>query len=117
MPICTTGKSGMALLLGSSGTAPEYIAIGSGSGATAVTDTALVADIDRQAFSAINMAVASYASYTSNWTSIQASGVQLKEFGVFSPASGGTCWNREGFQNLELDGTKDVSVWVQFQLY
>jgi len=114
---CTTGKSGMALLLGSSGTAPEYIGIGSGSGATAVTNTGLIYHVDRQAFSGIDMSLAAHATYTSNWNSIDTSGINLKEFGVFSPASGGTTWNREGFANVEFNGTQELVIDVQFQLY
>lgn len=119
MVMCDTGRSGLALLMSVSGTRPQYLAIGSGSGAVAITNTVLIKEPSglRQVFDTTNIATQKQVKFTTTWDSVTMSGMGLKEFGVFSLASGGKCWNREGFANIAFDGTNELQIEVTFEVF
>ena len=118
MVLTNTGKSGAALLLGSIATpAPRYIAIGSGSGTASIGNTALVAEVDRVIVSSTDTSTAREVTWTADFNSVTMSGRTLTEFGIFSPASAGTCWNREAFGSIIFDGTSELQIQLSFQIY
>jgi len=55
-------------------------------------------------------------TFTGDYNSVQMSGVQLAEFGLFSSGDGGnpfgvgSAWFREGFSPLTFDGTNELQI-------
>ena len=110
-----SGKSGLALSITVSGVNPDVIAIGSGSGAVAVTNTDLVAQTDQVAFTSTDVSVTKEITFLADFTNIEMSGTFLREFGV--KVSGGNVWNREGFAAIEFDGSNELQIEVIFQVF
>ena len=114
--ITDTGRSGLALLMAGGGDAPDFIAIGSGSGLVAITNTALLAERDRNT-AIVASGTTQEVQFTANWTSTEISGTTLFEFGTFSVVAGGSCWNREGFGSIVFDGTNELQIQETFQIF
>jgi len=110
-----SGKSGTALLWGPSGTRPDYVAIGSGSGAVAVTNTDLVAEVFGVAFTSEFIGSSQFWETQADFNSVQMSGIGLKEFGV--KVSGLNVWNREGFANIDFDGTLELQIKTKWETF
>jgi len=117
------GRSGLALLFGSGANLvqaiPAYCAIGSGSGVLAVTNTHLITEVDRNAIGSRNVSVVNKVTFTTDFSSVEMSGIKLMEFGIFgsSVANGSVnMYNREGFGSLTFDGTNDLQVQVTFEI-
>ena len=112
------GKSGLALLLGPSGSRPLAIAIGDGSGIVNEFNTDLINETDRASFSSTDITTSRETTFISDFNSLEMSGTTLKEFGVYSSvASGvGLCWSREGFTGVEFDGTNEVQIQVIYKI-
>jgi len=104
-------------MLGRSGTRPQYTAIGSGSGAVSIHNTGLTAEVDRQAFSTVDITSARFITMTSTWSATDMSGIGLTEFGIFYAPSSEKCYNREGFAAIEFDGTIELSIDTTFEIY
>ncbi len=115
------GKSGTALLIGSlSNNRPQFMAIGSGSGAIAVTDVTLVAESGpRKGPTSVDMTTIKKATFTVDYNSVDMSGLKLTEFGMFqsSAADVGSCWNREGFSSVTFDGTNELQVQLTYEVF
>ena len=114
------GKQELALLLGGSRTErPTYCAIGSGSGAVLASDSSLVAEFDRNVFTSTDCTVAKHVTYITDFDSVSMSGNGLLEFGISSSGTtmNGTLWNREGFAEIEFDGTNELQVQVDFEIF
>ena len=116
MGITNYGKSGLALLLSVSGSRPAYLAIGSGSGVVSANNSELIYETSRQVFSTIDVGTQKEITYTADWGASAISGTVLREFGVFSPSSGGTPWNREGFTGVTFDGTNELQIQITYQI-
>lgn len=118
MPVTTTGRSGLSLMMGSVATAgPQYLAIGSGSGTASINNTGLIAQIDRVLVSTTDTSVAREVTWTGDVNSITMSGRMLTEIGMFNVAAGGTIWNREAFGSIIFDGTNELQVQITFQIF
>ncbi len=113
------GKSGLALLLGPSGTRPVSVALGSGSGAVSVSDVKLVNENLRQNFNSTNISVAKEILFITDFTATAMSGLDMREFGVFSFSADntGSNWNREGFTAITFDGTNELALEISFQIF
>lgn len=109
------GKSGLALLLTVSGVRPDVIAIGSGSGAVAVTNTDLIAERFVSAFTTIDISTFKQVTFTSDFSASSISGLNLREFGV--KKSGGNVWNREGFDAIAFDGSNELQIQCTYEVY
>ena len=109
------GKSGIGLLLGPSGTIPDFIAVGSGSGAVAITNTDLIAETNGAAFTSTDISTEKQITWIADFSSVTMSGTALKEFGV--KVSGLNTWNREGFANIDFDGTNELQIEVTFEIF
>ena len=118
MGVTNAGKSGLALLLGPSGTRPGTIAIGDGSGAVAITNTDLINETDRTVFSSTDIATSTEITYVADFNSLDMSGTTLTEFGVFisGTAGVGECWSREGFAGIEFDGTNELQIQISYKI-
>lgn len=116
------GKSGLALLMAGSGNVPRYCAIGSGSGAVAVTNGSLVAErlsSPRTFYTSRDQSVAKKITWIWDFTSTTMSGTILREFGVApgSVISVQDLWAREGFTAVTFDGTNELQVEVTFEVF
>jgi len=118
MGITHVGKSGLALLLGPSGSRPLAIAIGTGSGIVNEFNTDLINETDRATFSSTDIATAEETTFISDFNSLEMSGTTLTEFGVYSSGSSGVgkCWSREGFTGVDFDGTNEVQIQVIYKI-
>ena len=121
MVFTNIGKSGVALSIGSFATfRPQYLALGNGSGAVAITNVNLVAESGtRQQYTSIDNSVSRYIEYIFDWNSLVMSGLNLTEFGFFteSATSTGSLWLREGFKDVEFDGTNELQIQLKLQSY
>ena len=119
MVFTEVGKSGVALAIGSFATnRPQYLALGSGSGAVLNTDVVLVSESGtRIAPTSVDMTTQKEITYTIDYNSLEMSGLNLTEFGMFTYLTGGSLWNREGFTAVSFDGTNELQVQLTYQNY
>ena len=120
MVLTNTGISGLILALGSFSTnRPQYMAIGSGSGTTDVTNVNLVNEVSRKLLTSTTIPVTSKVVYTADWNSVQMSGIGISELASFTESGTtiGSCWSRENFDTVSFDGTNELQVQVTFQSY
>ena len=119
MGITNVGKSGMSLLLSQSGTRPGTIAIGTGSGVVDASNVALINMTSRKVFTSTDVATPTETTFVADWNSLEMSGTQLTEFGVFISGTGTTVgrpWSREGFAAIEFDGTNELQIQVVYKI-
>jgi len=121
MVFTDVGKEMVAYLMafGSGTSYPRYCAIGSGSGAVAATDTALVGESGaRNDYTSLNSGTAKQLLWTHDFSSTSISGITLTEFGLFDNISGttGSMWQREGFPGIEFDGSNELQIQITFEV-
>lgn len=121
MVFVTTGKSGLALALGSfASNRPQYLALGSGSGADLVSVATLIAESGTRAIpTSTDISTAQEVTYTIDYNSLVMSGLSLTEFGMFteSAATTGSLWNREAFDAINFDGTNELQIQLTYQVF
>ncbi len=120
MGFTVTGQSGVQVAIGvSSPNRPQYMAIGSGSGAVLFADVALAYETSRRAPTSTSIALTNQITYVGDWNSVEMSGTNLKEFAMFTESidDTGSCWNREGFTGVDFDGTNELQVQVNYEVY
>lgn len=84
------GRNRFAALIAQDSTAfPSYIGIGTGSTAADVTDTALGAEVDRNAIATATSS-AGVITYKAFFSKTEANGSTIAEVGLFDQAAGGT---------------------------
>lgn len=117
MVFTNIGKEYVAFRLGSNlpGLFVGHIGIGTGSGTALVTDTTLVTEVNRTNITGSpNFTTARKVSFQADFNSLQMSGINLTEFGLFDVASGtgfpGSTWQREAFGSVVFDGTNELQV-------
>lgn len=115
MPFTTLGKSGTALLWTGSFTIPNGLEIGSGSGAKTAATTALVAPLLFTTFTSTDASQVRFVTYTTDFTSVQMSGINLREFAI--KRSGGTLWSAEGFPAITFDGSNELQVSITWEAF
>jgi len=113
------GKQQIAIRIGSNIATPAAIAIGNGSGTELAARVALIAEQDRSAFSSTDFDTANRAIFTSSFNSVEMSGIQLTEFGIFNTASAttGSLWQLEAFDAITFDGTNELEIEAQWEVY
>jgi len=120
MSILNYTKNVLTLTLGGSTSMyPSYMMIGSGSGTYAATQTSLIAPRDRQLVTATSYPTSTSVKWQGDWTSVEISGTQLREFGMTGSASAltGSMWSRSTFPAITFDGTNELrieEVWEVF---
>lgn len=113
------GREQMAIRMGSNVEKLSHFAIGSGSGAVAVSNYELVNEWDRKPIESFNYSGAQDLTVIADWTSTQISGCLLKEFGAFTTGLDliGSCWSREGFANVTFDGTNELQIEITYSTF
>ena len=118
--ILNYGKKHMAMIIGGSATdLPNYMMIGSGSGTVASTQTEMINPWDRQAITSADCSTAYKVKFTTDWTSAEVSGLQLKEFGMIGSAAGttGSQWERTTMLNVIFNGTQELRIESNWEYY
>ena len=114
MVFTNPGKEMVALGLGSDvGLYIQALAIGSGSGTVAATQSTLLAPRDRNTFTGSpNFDTAQKVTFQADFNSVEMSGTTLFEFGFLGsyPALVGSVWQREGFGSIVFDGTNELQI-------
>ena len=113
-------KTALLMAYGSGVSFPRFLAVGSGSGAAAVSNTALIGETGTRAdFTTRDVSTAKQIEWVYDISSVSMSGLDLTEFGVFdtSTAVSGTMWEREGFSSIEFDGTNELQVQINFEIF
>lgn len=113
-------KEQLALQMARSGTIPQFIAIGSGSGAAVAALGSLVAEVGTRAiYLSRDTSTSKIVKFTFAKSSVAMSGVNLREFGVGagSVVDVQDLWNREAFDAVEFDGTLEAEFEVNFEVF
>jgi hypothetical protein len=88
--VTNNGRDRFASILAQSSTTfPSYIAIGTGTTAVAVTDTAMQTEIDRNILGSTTSS-SGVVTYTCFFSKTEANGSTISEVGLFDAASSGT---------------------------
>jgi hypothetical protein len=119
MVITTYGKTQIALRIGSNIDSPVAFGIGTGSGTASVNNLVLVTEADKQDFSLVNLSGARVLTFQGDWNSVEMSGIQLSEWGIFSQsaATTGSTWSREAFTPITFDGTNELQIEETWEVY
>lgn len=125
MVFTESGKSGLALMLAGSGSKPQFLGIGSGSGTASSTDKYLKQIYTKRVYDSGDIGTQKEISWTFNFDSIDMNGRTLREFGIFSDSAtdtgsntnavivnpvfdnaitSGTDWDYSGGQNANYSG-------------
>jgi len=116
MVFTNDGKKFVAYGLGSNvGMYIRHIGIGTGSSTISATDHTLVTETNRTSITGSpDFSESQKVIFQADFNSIQMSGINLTEFGLFNVASGpgftGSVWAREGFGSVVFDGTNELQV-------
>ncbi len=119
MVITNYGKNEVSLILGGSSTIiPEYFIIGSGSGISVITQTELIASVDRQLFTNTTVSPQNVL-WQGDWNSIEMSGIQLTEFAVIASGTGltGSIWSRASLPTLTFNGTRELRIEESWEVF
>lgn len=112
--ILNYAKNQTALLLGGSTIlAPEYFMIGTGSSTILNTQTELATAKQREAFTDNpTYPTSQKVQYTSDFSSVAMSGIQLTEFGLCGSASTitGSIWSRTVIPSITFDGSNELEI-------
>ena len=120
MVVTNWAKQQIALLVaGSSTTYPTYFMIGSGSGTALITQTTLIGATDRQLFTSTNGSTTYKIKWTGDWTSVEMSGLQLREFGVIpsGATTTGSIWSRISLPAVTFDGTNELRTEENWEVF
>jgi hypothetical protein len=98
---------------------PQFFMIGSGSGTTLTTQTSLINPTDRQAVTSSNGSTAYKVKWTGDWSSVEISGLNLREFGMCLSGTGttGSMWSRTGLPTIVFDGTNELRIEESWEIY
>ena len=120
MTFTNAGIEKVGLAIGSfSSNRPQYMAIGSGSGTDVVGDNTLVHEVDRRTYTTVDNSTVNEMVYTGDWDSVDVSGIELKEFGMFTEATDdtGSLWSKHTFANTSFDGTTELQIQLTYTSY
>jgi hypothetical protein len=117
MVFTTVGQSGVQNAIAViSDNRPQYMAIGSGSGAVLASDYKLVHEVAKRVFTSVDSSVSNEILYIADWNSVEMSGLRITELGALTESGNnvGSLWNREGFIGVDFDGTDDLQVQLTY---
>lgn len=119
MVVTTYGKEQIAIRIGSDINSPLAFGIGTGSTTSSINDLVLVNEVDKQTFSSVNLSGVRTLTFQGDWNSIEMSGIQLAEWGIFSQsgATTGSTWSREAFTPVTFDGTNELQIEETWEVY
>ena len=106
-------------LVGSHTNYPTFFMLGSGSGTVTNVDTVLEHAVDRQAITSVNGSTAQKVKWTGDWNSFEISGTKLREFGMCMNGAGitGSMWSKIGLPMIEFDGTNELRIEENWEVY
>lgn len=116
MVFTNAGKKLVALSLGSDlGLYINYVGVGTGSGEVTGSNTTLVSEQNRVSITGSpDFSTDQEVSFQADFNSVQMSGLNLTEFGLFNTGSDtgfpGSAWLREGFGSVVFDGTNELQI-------
>ena len=120
MVITLIAKSGTALLIaGTSTSYPNFMRIGSGSGAELNTATGLYAEHTglHKAFTETTVSTLRKVKWTGDWNSVEMSGLQLTEFALSLGSTGNQIYHYVNLGNaISFDGTNELRVEINWEL-
>lgn len=116
--ITDEGRRRLANRIMSGGVYPGAMGIGDGSGAVAITNIDLINETSRKTFTSINGSNAQEVEFIADWNSVELSGANLTEFGIYpSGALGvGSLWSREAFNAINFDGSVELQIQVVYKV-
>ena len=122
MTMVTTGLNAVASLFAKSGNTVQYTAIGAGSTTITVGDTTLNSEFDRniliqpeQDLQDLLIVEGANVTAISNFSSVEMSGLTVREFGTFNTAISGTMFNREVIGSVTFDGSIELQTHNTFR--
>jgi len=114
----------LAIRLGSNIDFARCTAIGTGSGAEQASDKTLVDEWDyaagaRLMIGSVDYSVNKKVTFITDWNSVQISGCQLKEVGLFQSGTTntGSLFLRQAFPNISFDGTNEARVEITCEVF
>ena len=118
MVLTDEAKSKMALLLYGSGVIPQYCGIGIGSGEVATSNIALITKTGTRAlYSTGDTSTPKEITWTFDFNSVNMSGVNLTEYGIFEQVATGSTWSREGFDGIQFDGANELQIQTSYTIF
>jgi len=119
--ITNFGRSGLNLLMTNNANIPQYLAIGSGSGAEIASLGSLIAEVlaTRTSPTSTDSTTANQTAWQFDINSVNMSGVNLTEFGIAGSQAKGTndLWLREGFSAITFDGSNELQINISFEVF
>jgi hypothetical protein len=109
--VVTTGRDAIIERLDSSPatTQPTHMAVGTGAVAPAAGNTALGAEIDRNALTS-NTASGGVLTMVGNWAAGEATNAAITEAGVFNASSAGTMYSRATFTAINKGASDTLQI-------
>ena len=124
MVFCDYGKQMLAIRLGSNIDFARCCAVGTGSAIEQASDKILNDEWDYAAGARLMVGSVDYSvnkkiTFITDWNSVQISGCQLKEFGLFmsGTTNTGSLFLRQAFPNISFDGTNEARVEITIELF
>jgi len=114
------GKSGTAVAVGSlASNRPTFLMIGSGSGTDLTTFSGLIAVIGSpKAFTSTDISTSKKITYQGDWTSVEMSGLSLREFILNAGSVDGKAWNYENFGDaVDFDGSTELRIELTWEVF
>jgi len=109
--ITTAGLTNIAYIIGGSGIAvPNYTAIGTGSSTLNPGNISLDAETDRNQVTSINLMTPKQVLWTADFSSVEISGTNFQEFGLFNSSSGATMFTRYVIGSITFDGETELQI-------
>ena len=106
--VVTAGKNWVAGMLNNVGTKMQYMGVGTGTGAAALSDTALGTEVDRNALTSSTVTNNTIV-HAATWAAGDATGA-LTEAGLFDSASGGVMMARTVFSVVNKGASDSLSI-------
>ena len=115
--ITTDGREVIANLVGASGVAPGYFAIGSGETAFNIADTELDHEYDRNEVTTTDLSVSKNTTWVADFSSVEISGTVFREFGLLNNSVGGNLFHREVLVgSLSFEGDRELQIQTTFRI-
>jgi hypothetical protein len=118
MSVTEIGRSGTALLLSPSGSRPTYMLIGTGSQTESESVTVMGSETLRQQFSQITISSVKKITWTTDFSSVQMSGTNFREFGLNTGSPGTELWHYVNLGNaINFDGSNELRIELAWIVY